>query len=335
MDVAVIGATGAVGREMTRILEERCVAGSTGSCRSRARGARAVTCRSAARRTRCHELWVGALEGVDGRVRLRRARRRRRRSCPTWWPPTAPPASTTRERVQDGRRRAPRDPGGEPRGARGLAGVRGASSPCRTARRITAMLALGPLHRAAGMTSLVMSSYQAVSGAGSRRGHAKLTEQVEKLSGGIESLAPPGPRGARRRPRSSRRRSPSTWSPKFGEFGEDGYTVEETKLMAEPRKILDAPDLHVGTATEHPLVPVVSGHAVSLVARFARPIDPGRGARTPRRRTRRPPHGRPGERRLPHAAGGSGRRRCPGRRGRRFPTVPTSWRCSGAPTTCE
>ena len=42
--------------------------------------------------------------------------------------------------------------------------------------------------------------------------------------------------------------------------------------MAEPRKILDAPDLHVVATSVR--VPVVSGHAVSLVARFARPIGP-------------------------------------------------------------
>jgi aspartate-semialdehyde dehydrogenase len=59
---------------------------------------------------------------------------------------------------------------------------------------------------------------------------------------------------------------------KIGEFGDDGYTGEETKLMAEPRKILGAPDLHVVATSVR--VPVVAGHAVSMVAAFDRPIDP-------------------------------------------------------------
>jgi len=57
---------------------------------------------------------------------------------------------------------------------------------------------------------------------------------------------------------------------KIGEFGPDGYTGEETKIMAEPRKILGLPDLHVvATAVR---VPVPVGHAVVLVAEFDRAI---------------------------------------------------------------
>src|SRR5207247_369577 len=55
---------------------------------------------------------------------------------------------------------------------------------------ITAMLAVAPLHRAAGCTSLVLSSYQAVSGAG-HKAIAELLEQVEKLRGDEEALAHP------------------------------------------------------------------------------------------------------------------------------------------------
>ena len=75
---------------------------------------------------------------------------------------------------------------------------------------ITTVLALGPLHRAAGCTSLVLSSYQAVSGAG-WKGTRELAEQVEKLGGDIESLARPDPTRCRTA-RSSPSRSRSTWS---------------------------------------------------------------------------------------------------------------------------
>ena len=50
---------------------------------------------------------------------------------------------------------------------------------------ITAMLPIGPLHRAAGLRRLVLSSYQAVSGAG-QKGTRELAEQVDKLHGQVE-----------------------------------------------------------------------------------------------------------------------------------------------------
>ena len=59
-----------------------------------------------------------------------------------------------------------------------------------TCTTITAVLAVAPLHRSATCTSLVLSSYQAVSGAG-HKAIAELLEQVEKLRGDEESLAAP------------------------------------------------------------------------------------------------------------------------------------------------
>jgi aspartate-semialdehyde dehydrogenase len=57
----------------------------------------------------------------------------------------------------------------------------------------------------------------------------------------------------------------------IGDFGPDGFTGEEVKIMAEPKKILSAPDLQVVATSVR--VPVVAGHAVSLLAEFDRPID--------------------------------------------------------------
>ncbi len=59
---------------------------------------------------------------------------------------------------------------------------------------------------------------------------------------------------------------------KIGEFSDDGFTGEETKMMAEPRKILSAPDLEVAATSVR--VPTVVGHGVSIAATFARPITP-------------------------------------------------------------
>ena len=58
---------------------------------------------------------------------------------------------------------------------------------------------------------------------------------------------------------------------KIGEFEDDGYTGEELKMMAEPRKILDLPDLPVVATSVR--VPVIVGHGVSILAEFARPIS--------------------------------------------------------------
>ena len=136
---------------------------------------------------------------------------------------------------------------------------------------ITAVLPLGPLHRAAGLTSLVLSSYQSVSGAG-QHGIDELQEQVDALDGDLEAeLAAPD---ASTLPRGTTFGKPIAFNAvaKIGEFSDDGFTGEETKMMAEPRKILSAPDLEVAATSVR--VPTVVGHGVSIAATFARPITP-------------------------------------------------------------
>jgi aspartate-semialdehyde dehydrogenase len=135
---------------------------------------------------------------------------------------------------------------------------------------VAALLAIGPLHRAAGLRSLMISSYQSVSGAG-WKGTRELVEQVEKLQGQVEELGHPD---ADSLPVGEVFGKTIAFNvvAKIGEFGRDGYTGEEAKIMAEPRKILGIPDLHVvATAVR---VPVPVGHAVVLVAEFDRPITP-------------------------------------------------------------
>jgi aspartate-semialdehyde dehydrogenase len=134
---------------------------------------------------------------------------------------------------------------------------------------ITAMLAIGPLHRAAGLRSLVLSSYQAVSGAG-HNGTRELAEQIQKLHGHVEELARPDPATL---PVPELFAKPIAFNvvAKIGDFEPDGFTGEEAKMMAEPRKILSLPELDVVATSVR--VPVVAGHAVSMLATFDRPID--------------------------------------------------------------
>jgi aspartate-semialdehyde dehydrogenase len=134
---------------------------------------------------------------------------------------------------------------------------------------ITAMLAVGPLHRAAGLRRLILSSYQSVSGAG-WKGTSELVEQVDKLHGQEESLGHPEPSALPIGDVFGKTIAYNVVA-KIGKFEHDGYSGEEHKMMAEPRKILGLARLPVvATAVR---VPVAVGHAVSILAEFSRPVD--------------------------------------------------------------
>ena len=174
---------------------------------------------------------------------------------------------------------------------------------------IVAMMALAPLHRAAGLRSIVLSSYQAVSGAG-RDGTRELAEQIEKLHDRVDELGRPDldalPAGD-----VFGKTMAFNVLPKIDAFADDGSTGEEIKTVQESRKILGIPDLDVAATCAR--VPVPVGHSVSLLARFSR-VDRARGGAcaTRRRRRCRAPR-RPGERRVSIAARGRGPRRGAGR----------------------
>ncbi|MCU1355790.1 MAG: aspartate-semialdehyde dehydrogenase [Acidimicrobiales bacterium] len=138
---------------------------------------------------------------------------------------------------------------------------------------MAAMPVLGPLHRAAGLRSMVVSTYQAVSGGG-LAGVAELDEQVRKVADGAAALAHSGT--AVEFP--AHQKFPATIAfnviPLAGSIVDDGLdeTDEEQKLRNETRKILAIPELIVsGTCVR---VPVFTGHSLSINARFERPISP-------------------------------------------------------------
>jgi aspartate-semialdehyde dehydrogenase len=135
---------------------------------------------------------------------------------------------------------------------------------------ITAMLALGPLHRAAGCTSLIISSYQSVSGAG-WKGLVELEEQVGKLHGREEALSDPDIDALPVGDVFGKTIAYNVLA-KIASFEPSGYTGEEAKMMAESRKILGAPDMFVAATAVR--VPTTFAHAVSLYAEFARDIMP-------------------------------------------------------------
>jgi aspartate-semialdehyde dehydrogenase len=136
---------------------------------------------------------------------------------------------------------------------------------------ITAMMAVGPLHPVAGLRSLVLSSYQSVSGAG-QKGVRELTEQIEKLHGMEEELLRADPDSL---PKGDVMGKTIAFNvvAKIGGFEpETGFTGEEIKMMAEPQKILGLPELEVAATSVR--VPTIAGHGVSILAGFGRAITP-------------------------------------------------------------
>ncbi|MGQ0617763.1 MAG: aspartate-semialdehyde dehydrogenase [Acidimicrobiia bacterium] len=137
------------------------------------------------------------------------------------------------------------------------------------------MPVLMPLHREAGLQRLVVSTFQAVSGAGGA-GVNELDEQVRKVGDGAAALAFDG--NAVDFPAPVKFAAPIAFNviALAGALVDDGSgeTDEEQKLRNESRKILGIPDLAVsGTCVR---VPVYTGHSLSINATFERPISPER-----------------------------------------------------------
>jgi aspartate-semialdehyde dehydrogenase len=134
-----------------------------------------------------------------------------------------------------------------------------------------AMPVLMPLHRAAGLRRLVISTYQATSGAGGA-GVDELDEQVRKVADGAAALTFDG--RAVDLPEPKKFVAPIAFNvlPFAGALVDDGSleTDEEQKLRHESRKILGIPDLRVsGTCVR---VPVFTGHSLSINAEFEQAI---------------------------------------------------------------
>lgn len=137
---------------------------------------------------------------------------------------------------------------------------------------MAAMPVLKPLHDEAGLTRLIVSSYQAVSGSG-LAGVDELASQARAVIGGAEQLVHDG--SALEFPAPVKYVAPIAFNviPLAGSLVDDdsGETDEDQKLRNESRKILGIPELAVsGTCVR---VPVFTGHSLSINAEFAKPIS--------------------------------------------------------------
>jgi aspartate-semialdehyde dehydrogenase len=142
---------------------------------------------------------------------------------------------------------------------------------CPNCTTMVLITALAPLHRAAGIERLIVSTYQSVSGAG-QAGMRELAEQWTKGAGQEETLRRAGAIPGSLTPGEVWARPiAGNVIPLAGSVGEQGYTSEEWKLVRESRKILHAPDLQVSPTCVR--VPVYVGHSMSANVRFRRGLS--------------------------------------------------------------
>jgi aspartate-semialdehyde dehydrogenase len=126
---------------------------------------------------------------------------------------------------------------------------------------IVTLMALAPLHRAAGIRRYVASTYQSVSGTG-RSAIQELEQQVRAYVAGRKAKVETYPH-------------PIAFNliPHIGSAKPDmpGYTSEEVKMRNETRKILG--DKRIRVAATCVRVPVFYGHAVAVNVEFKRPVS--------------------------------------------------------------
>ena len=127
------------------------------------------------------------------------------------------------------------------------------------------MMAAGPLHLELGLERLVATSYQAVSGSG-QAGIGVLSHEIDVLGKDEEALVA----GTWTDPGGDLYSRPIGYNvlPHAGSFVEAGYTDEELKLVNETRKILDAPAVRVEPTCVR--VPVMTGHGIAATMFFSR-----------------------------------------------------------------
>jgi aspartate-semialdehyde dehydrogenase len=250
--VAIVGATGAVGDELVRVLERRAfpVERLLPLCSERSAG-RSVTFRG--EKITAQQLSPKSFAGIDlaffsagGNVSREYA-------------PIAREAGTV---VIDNSSVFRMDPdvplvipeinGDDVRQHRGLI----ANPNCTTA---VALMALYPLHRAFGVRRVIAASYQAVSGSGARA--------IDELRSQVQAAA------ANRPPVAEIYPHPIAFNllPHVDSFLPSGYTKEEMKMQNEGRRIMHLPDFLASVTCVR--VPVYRAHSVAVSAEFDRPVS--------------------------------------------------------------
>ncbi len=255
--VAILGASGAVGQELIKVLEERDF--PVGELRLLA------SPRSAGRKIpfRGQEITVQvvcpeAFEGVD--IGLFSAGG----SVSAEWAPVAAKAgaivvdNTSQFRMDEDVPLIVPEVNGDVLHERPPRGII-ANPNCSTIQMVHA---LDPLHRRYGLKRVVVATYQSVSGKGTKA-MTELTEQSRKLLAGEKDIVC----------EEFPHQIAFNMLPHIDKFTDSGYTKEELKMVNETKKILRSDSIRVSATCVR--VPVYRGHSEAVNAEFEKPVDIG------------------------------------------------------------
>ena len=123
---------------------------------------------------------------------------------------------------------------------------------------IIALMALAPLHKEFGLKRATIATYQAVSGAG--------TAGIEELKNQTHAFL----RGEQSPPKTFQHPIAFNLFSHDSEIGKDGYNIEERKLLYESRKILGVSELMISATCIR--VPVFRAHSEAIHAEFSVPV---------------------------------------------------------------
>ena len=132
-----------------------------------------------------------------------------------------------------------------------------ANPNCTTAQLVAA---LKPIHDAGGLKRVIVSSYQSVSGAG-KEAMDELEQQTRAIVKGDDYA-----------PQVFQRQIAFNLIPHIDKFLPNGYTKEEMKVVLETQKILELPDLAVTCTAVR--VPVLVSHSESVLVELEKPLSP-------------------------------------------------------------
>ena len=252
--VAVVGASGAVGEVMIRLLEERKFpVGSIKFLASERSAGKQLTFR--AQTYTIEPITAQAFEGVDIVLSSTPA------SISREWSPIAAKAGAVVVDNSSVWRMDPDVPLVVPEvNPHAIARHNGiiANPNCST---IQMVVALKPLHDAFTIRRVIVSTYQSVSGAG-QTGMSELWSQTEARVGGLDV------------PEPSKFAHPIAFNciPQIDDFLPSGYTKEEMKMVHETRKIMEDDSIDVCPTCVR--VPVLYSHSESILVETDRPITP-------------------------------------------------------------
>ncbi len=264
--VAIVGATGAVGTELRRLLDERDVpidGDPVFLASERSAGSRLPW---KDRDVEVQAISAAAFDGIDIAIFSAGGDRSKE-----WGPVAAAAGAVVIDNSSAWRMDADVplvvsevNPEAVARRPRGIV----ANPNCTT---MVLMVAAKPLHDALGLTDVVATSYQAAGGAG-MSGITELLEQAEKFLQQPEDLQTDGASAeARVSAESFSKALAFNVLAHCGSFADARYTDEEWKLVNESRKILNLPALRMSPTCVR--VPVVVGHAINARLTFTQPVQ--------------------------------------------------------------